>query len=371
MPEKKHEQVKREIISWIESGRLASGDRVPTENELVERFKVSKSPVRQALSDLSAEGYIYTVQGSGSYVTDLSTTLVHAPLTVHALFYTESDIEHEIMLGMHAQLRSRRDPSIRLAFQHPGVNADALIARLRLFAADSPEALVLIPVLGATRETNRRLASALRTLQDSGWMVMQLDHLVPELDGPAIMTDHRAGASLLADHLLDLGHERIAVLLTHVHRSSIRERLDGVRLAIERRGLTLPDTALLEFDETEVTANAREIVSRLDALDASAVISFENEGGAALLGVLEAAGRNVPEDLSLVTFDNRSFVRTHPNFVTHIRQPLYEIGARAMDVVLAELHARGSELRDPSVIERVAPNLVVGSSTCAPRVAAH
>lgn len=365
MAEKKHEQVKREIIRWIERGELASGDRVPTENDLVGRFGVSKSPVRQALAELSAEGYIYTVQGSGSYVTDVSGTLIRAPLTIHALLYTDADIEQEIMLGMHATLRARRDPGIRLAFQHPGADEEALIARVRHFNPDAPEALAIIPVLGGGREQHRRLAGALRALREGGWCVVQVDHLVPEFDGSAIMSDHRAGARMLTDHLLDLGHRSFAVLLNHPDRSSIRERLEGVREALADHALELQPAAILEYDESAVRREAVEVIDRIDALGATAVISFENEGGAALLDVLESHGRSVPADLSLATFDNRAFERTHPDFVTHIRQPLYRIGERVMEVTLeALLDGRdGASGEGETVVERLAPQLIVGAST--------
>lgn len=368
MAEKKHEQVKREIIRWIERGDLASGDRVPTENDLVDRFGVSKSPIRQALAELSAEGYIYTVQGSGSYVTDVSGTLIKAPLTIHALMYTDADIEQEIMLGMHAALRARRDPGIRLAFQHPGADEEALIARLRSFNPDAPEALALIPVLGGGRDRHRRLAAALRALQESGWCVVQVDHLVPDFEGTAVMSDHAAGARMLTEHLLEHGHRSIAVLLNHPDRSSIRERLAGVRAALAAHDVELSPSAVLEYDEAGVRAEGSELLKRIDALGASAVISFENEGGAALLDVLESAGLSVPDDLSLATFDNRAFERTHPGFVTHVRQPLARIGRRVMEITLeAMLHTRDAEVANgretDEAVERLAPELVVGAST--------
>jgi len=361
MLEKKHEQVKREIIRWIASERLAAGDRVPTENALVEQFGVSKSPIRQALAELSAEGYIYTIQGSGSYVTDLSASLLRAPRTIHALLYTNADIEQEIMLGMHAMLRERRDPSIRLAFQHPGKDTEALITILQQLDPNSSEALILTPVLSRSRETNRRLASALRTLQESGWSVIQVDHTVPDFQSPAVMTDHRAGAFMLTQHLIDLGHRRIAVLLNHPERSSIVERLEGVRSALSLRGLALPAEAVIASDDNAIRVRGSQLVAQLDELEVTAVVAFENESGLALLNELEAVGRSVPEDLSLATFDSRAFERTRKNYVTHISQPLYRIGERVMELTFLSLE-RGVVHHLPRKLERLAPELIQGRS---------
>lgn len=61
-------QIKRIIIDRIQSGVLQPNEQLPTENELCAEFGVSKSPVRQALTALADENYIYMVRGKGSYV---------------------------------------------------------------------------------------------------------------------------------------------------------------------------------------------------------------------------------------------------------------------------------------------------------------
>lgn len=61
-------QIYKQILSQIRSGSLKIGDKLPTERELCEQFGVSRAPVRQALSALELNGYIYSRQGEGVYV---------------------------------------------------------------------------------------------------------------------------------------------------------------------------------------------------------------------------------------------------------------------------------------------------------------
>jgi DNA-binding FadR family transcriptional regulator len=61
-------QIYKQILSQIQSGSLKIGDKLPTERELCEQFGVSRAPVRQALSALELNGYIYSRQGEGVYV---------------------------------------------------------------------------------------------------------------------------------------------------------------------------------------------------------------------------------------------------------------------------------------------------------------
>lgn len=68
-----HELIYSEIVSAIEKGELVPGDLLPSEKEMIEKYKASKSPIRQALSRLENEGYIYKMRGKGSIVSKRNT----------------------------------------------------------------------------------------------------------------------------------------------------------------------------------------------------------------------------------------------------------------------------------------------------------
>src|SRR3972149_10250614 len=62
-------QLKQIVLGWIEQGELSPNDPIPTEDELCERFGVSRTTVRQAIGDLIVEGHLYRRRGKGTYVT--------------------------------------------------------------------------------------------------------------------------------------------------------------------------------------------------------------------------------------------------------------------------------------------------------------
>lgn len=73
--QKKNVQLYLHITDAINEGALTSGDKLPTERELAETYKVSRQTVRQALEKLEKDGFIRKVQGSGSYITDSASKL--------------------------------------------------------------------------------------------------------------------------------------------------------------------------------------------------------------------------------------------------------------------------------------------------------
>src|SRR4051812_7463608 len=73
----KYERVKRSLIEEIEQGVLAPGAIVPSESELVARFKVSRPMLVRSLQDLVRDGYVYRKQGKGTFVSERSRRPAH------------------------------------------------------------------------------------------------------------------------------------------------------------------------------------------------------------------------------------------------------------------------------------------------------
>ena len=73
-----YHQLKRELLRDVRERGLVAGDRLPTEAEIEKRYEVSRSTIRQALSQLVTEGFVTRIQGKGTFVADK--TIVHVPL---------------------------------------------------------------------------------------------------------------------------------------------------------------------------------------------------------------------------------------------------------------------------------------------------
>lgn len=75
-------QIYNQILSEIQSGAFQVGDKLPAERELCEQFGVSRVPVRQALSALELNGFIYSRQGEGVYVKEFQTEAENSQSTL-------------------------------------------------------------------------------------------------------------------------------------------------------------------------------------------------------------------------------------------------------------------------------------------------
>lgn len=64
----KYMQLKNELLSWLEQGKLQPGKQVPSENEIAEQFGLSRQTVRQTFGELEKEGWLERIQGKGTFV---------------------------------------------------------------------------------------------------------------------------------------------------------------------------------------------------------------------------------------------------------------------------------------------------------------
>ncbi len=181
----------------------------------------------------------------------------------------------------------------------------------------------------------------------------------------AVAFDEYGGARLAVGHLLSLGHRRIGYLGLGNRQRSNRLRLSGYRDALHEAGLTpgpawamvVPEADIREQGDTEV--GRRALPALLDA-GVTAIFCYNDRVAVGALLTCRARDLRVPEDLSIVGFDDIEFTRWVSPPLTTVRQPKLAMGHRAMALMLDLLEGREGE----DVL--LAPTLVVRKSTAPP-----
>jgi DNA-binding LacI/PurR family transcriptional regulator len=187
----------------------------------------------------------------------------------------------------------------------------------------------------------------------------------PTQDTPSIGATNWSGGLAATRHLLELGHQRIAVISGPDEVLCSRARVDGYRAAVETAGLRV-DPALVRHGDFHLEGGyeqGRQLLALADP--PTAIFAGSDLQG---LGVYEAAreaGLRIPEDLSVVGFDDLPVARWVGPPMTTIRQPLLEMAAAGARLAL-DL-ARGEQPAHRRV--ELATSLVVRQSTAPPRKA--
>ncbi|MFF0713510.1 LacI family DNA-binding transcriptional regulator [Streptomyces bauhiniae] len=185
----------------------------------------------------------------------------------------------------------------------------------------------------------------------------------PGADVPSVGATNWQGGLAATRHLIDLGHTRIGAIGGPSRMMCARARLDGYRSALETAGLPA-DPALIREGDFHHESGHRLGLDLLGRPGRPTAVFAGNDLQA--LGLYEAArelGLRVPEDVSVVGFDDLPVARWVGPPLTTVRQPLTEMAEAAARLVL-EL-GRGERERTATRLE-LATSLVVRSSTAAP-----
>ncbi len=150
-----------------------------------------------------------------------------------------------------------------------------------------------------------------------------------------VRVDNVAGARMAVAHLIQLGHQRIALLSGPLTNQEARERREFYRQALQEAGLALLPMLELEGDFTE--ASGYGLGQKLLSRRPTAVFVSNDAMAIGLLRWLHEAGVRVPEQLALVAFDDIPMARYTRPALTTVHSPIYELGARAIDQLLQAL----------------------------------
>ena len=228
----------------------------------------------------------------------------------------------------------------------------------RLMHGTTDGAVLMLP-----EESNAEL----RALQETGYPFVVVDPRVRLDQGiPAVSASNASGARAAVEHLLSLGHSRIGAILGPPDWMATTERLNGYRSALAAAGV-LPAPDLVVESDFSIESGEAAAASLLDLPERpTAIFGFNDNVAIGALRAAEARGLTVPDDLSVVGFDDSEQSGLVTPALTTVRQPLAEMGRMAVSLLMRLLDHQRVEAMNIELATR----LVVRESTAAPVTAA-
>jgi LacI family transcriptional regulator len=190
-----------------------------------------------------------------------------------------------------------------------------------------------------------------------------VDRKVEGVDADVVSVDNREGMRLISDHLAGLGHERIGMISGPLDKASGYERYLGLQSALADLGVRLEDS-LVRFGDFR-TSSGREGTMELLRLPSppTALVTANNQMTLGALLAVKGMGLRIPDDISVVGFDDPEWAPLTDPPLTTLAQPTYEMGVEAVELLLDRIEGEqdGRTRRVP-----LEPWLVVRESTTPP-----
>lgn len=222
-----------------------------------------------------------------------------------------------------------------------------------------PEGLLIVP----TAKTRQHL----RNLRSAGSMpIIELDRTSGTPGVHAVLVENVLGAREAVEHLISLGHRRIGMVTGEPVITTAQERLEGYRQALKAAGIA-PDERLVAngYHKEEGGYAATLQLLRLPAPERPTALFVGNsEMAAGAVQAIRDLGLRIPEDISLVSFDDTRWAQLMEPALTVVAQPAYEIGYLACETLVSLLRQKApAEGR----ILRLKTRLLIRHSTARPR----
>jgi len=201
----------------------------------------------------------------------------------------------------------------------------------------------------------------IRETQKSGLPIVCMDRLPDGIEVDSIAVDNLAGTRSCIEHLIAMGHKKIAFITGPMNLQTASERLLGYRQAMEQASLT-PNPDLIRVGDFHVEAGyrmGREILA--GSTRPTAIFVASNTLALGALRALSELGLRCPEDVAVAMFDDFPFADVFRPQLTAVAQPAYSIGYQGAELLIQRIE--GSQ-KDPSPIRiRLKTELKIREST--------
>lgn len=346
----------------IQNGKLQPGEMVGTESAFAQKWGLARNTVRRAIDTLVRDGLLERRPGKGLYVKVPSSVARAVQVIVPNLAW-----EHTLQIARGAQQAgSQAGIQIQIYDAHGRMELDLEVVR-RL-----PDRLMDGAIIVSVHHPS--FSEVLFELKSAGFPFVLADQRLRDLEVPTVEIDNYRGGYIVGQKVAELGHHR-ACFVGPLSLQVITDRLAGFRDAmLDARILfdrslvvDLGGEGLNDFLNDRLDSTAQVITPVLMRPDRPTVI-FDASGDVApqVYRAARHAGLQIPQDLSVVTFEDAAYYQMLDPRVSTLRHPWREVGKTALDMLVRQMDRKGSPRRGLFEHHVLQPQWIPGKSLARP-----
>lgn len=350
-PLPKYHQLKNRLKELMTNGEIPLGEPLPSENEMVRQYKVSRHTVRQALGELKNEGWVASEQGRGTFCVyrgEKTNGRTVAVLTTYISDY----IFPSIIRGIEEVLSKAGNTLILV---NTGNDKSKEAQCLENLLNQDIVGLVVEPTKSALPNVNLKY---FRELEKRKIPYLMLHATYPDLNSAYLIMDDEVGGYLATQYLLTLGHREIGGIFKSDDSQGVKRRAGFMRALEEFRVKLNPDY-LGNFVTEDIPSYPYRFTRDLlqNSAHPSAIVCYNDQIALEALKAVREVGFKVPEDISLIGYDDSSLALASEVKLTTIKHPKEEMGRQAAAMMIEMIEKKTAK---PRLIYQ--PELVVRSS---------
>ncbi len=338
----------------IEDGEWAYGAMLPSENDLCEMYHIARGTVRQVLAELEKEGLVRRERGRGTFIAREVLQKETAGSNNHNISfivpYVRDSFVATILVGVESVARTN---GFAVIFNHVENCIEKQELAVRSALQRGVAGIILYPV------NSSDFSPLLVELVKQQFPLVLVDRYIRGLYADYVTSDNFGGGLMATQHLLRLGHRRIAFLNWKEPATSIEQRKAGYRQALQEAGIS-PDPGLewevVGYPDVDQAAIS-ECLSSIER--PTAIFAANDQLAMAVQRVARLQKIAIPDDLALVGFDNLDISSQLDTPLTTIAQSPFDIGKAAGDLVVCKIRKE-----DKTIQHCILPTHLIVRSSC-------
>lgn len=329
-----YKKIEQELIEEIENQNPPPNTPFLTENDAIERFGVSRITIRQAFDLLEQRGYIYRVQGKGTFISIREASPTKTVAFLASCILTNG-VESTLLRAIEEYIDGHNYNMIICNTNSEFIRTERYLKRLVQSGID---AIVYVCVI-SDKEYDKNL-EYIDFIRNNNIPFVLVDRYIPSAkEGMFIVTpDNFNAAYQMTEHLISIGHEKIG-FCTGQYSSAPEERIGGYRKCLQDYQIQFNPEYVKKVtheDAYKTVATQYSIMKNRP----TAIFAICDDAAYELIDAFSLFNIRVPEDIAVVGFDDFAIRPDRSVNLTTMRVPLWEEGRITASIIVDLLEGR-------------------------------
>ncbi|WP_078544571.1 GntR family transcriptional regulator [Litchfieldia alkalitelluris] len=364
----KYNFVKQAIMSKIIDGTYEENKRICSESEMMKQYGVSRHTVRIAISELVNKGWLYREQGVGTFcrgiVKDEPSTIVKQKNIAIVVTFISDYIFPSIIKGAESYL-SEQGYNVSLFSTNNNPETEKRI--LERIITNHFDGIIIEPTKSALINQNIKYYLS---IEQKKIPYIMLHAYYNELEPISVTLDDEKGGFLQAEHLIQLGHRNMVGIFKTDDIQGVK-RMKGYIKAHRIYNIPIHSNSIVTYDSKDRFNKPIEALKQMLALSSSdkptGIVCYNDELAIRFLDVFREKRIQIPNDISLVGYDDSYMGNVTEVKLTTIQHPKSQMGELAakmiVDMVNKKSKENGRQVMKSITSVVLEPKLIVRSST--------
>lgn len=343
-----YQQIKDYFVDKIENEEIMTGELLPSENQISKDFDVSRHTVRQAFSMLENEGYIKREQGRGTVCLGKKEARSNKTIAVLTTYISDYIFPH-IINGIEEVLSSK---GYTLNLANTNNNREKEAQFLQKFIAQNVSGIIVEPTQSAIDNPN---LGYFEEMEQQNIKYIMIHATYSDLDPAFVIMDDQKGGYLATNYLIQLCHRDIAGIFKSDDIQGI-ERQKGFLKALKDSNITPTDNFIGNY----VTENMDYFPYQftryiINTGKPTAIVCYNDQIALRVIDAIKDSGLRIPEDISVVGYDDSNLATASDVKLTTINHPKKEMGKQVANFLLDMLgknNYKPQHVYEPELIVR-------------------